>query len=109
VGAAKEERQQALLAYQLAVFGALRDVEDALARNRSEESRVQSLSSAVTSAQGSLAIAEDQYRTGFVTFINVLQAENALLNARDQLTQSQAQAATDHVALYKALGGGWST
>jgi outer membrane protein TolC len=51
---------------------------------------------------------EDQYRTGLVTFINVLQAENAELNARDQLTQADAQALTDLVAVYKALGGGWA-
>jgi len=108
VGAAREENRQALLAYQIAVFGALRDVEDALARYRAEESRVQSLDSALASAQATLTIAEDQYRTGFVTFTNVLQAQNALLNARDQLTQSRAQAATDLVAIYKALGGGWS-
>ena len=108
VGAAREENSQALLAYKIAVLSALRDVEDALARYRSEESRRESLSAAVAAAQGSLAIAQDQYRTGFVTFINVLQAQNALLAARDQLTQSQAQEATDLVAIYKALGGGWS-
>ncbi len=38
----------------------------------------------------------------------MLQAENALLNAQDQLTQSDAQIVTDLVAIYKALGGGWS-
>lgn len=108
VGAAREENRQALLAYQIAVLAALRDVEDALIRYRSAESRRESLSAAVDAAQGSLTIAEDQYRTGFVTFINVLQAQNALLNARDQLTQSRAQVASDLVAIYKALGGGWS-
>ena len=59
-------------------------------------------------ARNSLKIAQDQYRTGFVTFVNVLNAETALLNAEDQLTQSDAQVATDLVAIYKALGGGWS-
>ena len=56
-----------------------------------------------------LVIAEDQYRTGLVTFINVLQAENAELNAKDQLTQADALAVTDLVAVYKALGGGWAS
>jgi outer membrane protein TolC len=46
---------------------------------------------------------------GLVSFINVLQAENALLASQDQLTQSNAQVATDLVSIYKALGGGWST
>jgi multidrug efflux system outer membrane protein len=62
----------------------------------------------VTAAQGSLEIAQDQYRTGFVTFVNVYQAQISLFNAQDQLTQSDGQIVTDLVAIYKALGGGWS-
>jgi NodT family efflux transporter outer membrane factor (OMF) lipoprotein len=108
VRAAREARQQAFLAYKTAVLGALRDVEDALTRYENEEVRRTSLESAVTAAKGSLQIAQDQYRTGFEPFINVLQSENALLNAEDQLTQSDASVATDLVAVYKALGGGWA-
>lgn len=105
---AKERNQQANFAYRSTVLGAFKDVEDSLARYRAEEARRASLAQAVQAAKGSLAIAEDQYRTGFVTFINVLQAENGLLNAEDQLTQADAASATDIVAIYKALGGGWS-
>jgi outer membrane protein TolC len=38
----------------------------------------------------------------------VLQAQTALLNSRDQLTQSDAQSLSDLVSVYKALGGGWT-
>jgi NodT family efflux transporter outer membrane factor (OMF) lipoprotein len=104
---AREHYAQAGFAYQGAVLGALRDVEDALARYRTDEDRRISLAQSVAASSASLVIAEDQYRTGLVTFINVLQAENAELNAKDQLTQADAQAVTDLVAVYKALGGGW--
>jgi len=107
IAATQEERLQADLAYRKAVLGAFRDVEDGLARYRSEDERRASLARSVTSAQNSLTIAEAQYRTGFVTYINVLQAETSLLNARDQLTQSDAQVLSDLIAIYKALGGGW--
>jgi multidrug efflux system outer membrane protein len=90
------------------VLVALSNVEDALARYRAEETRRAALTRSVAAAQGSLAIAEDQYRTGFVTFINVYQAQITLFNAQDQLTQSDGDIATDLVAIYKALGGGWS-
>ena len=109
VSAAMEERAQAELAYRASVLGALRDVEDALARHAAEENRRVSLLAAVDAARGTLAIAQDQYRTGLVSFINVLQAQYALLNAEDQLTQSGALVVTDLVAIYKALGGGWSS
>jgi multidrug efflux system outer membrane protein len=104
---AREETVQAALAYRSAVLVALRDVEDALARYNAEETRRAALARSLTAARGSLSIAEDQYRTGFVTFINVYQAQIAVFNAQDQLTQSDGQIATDLVAIYKALGGGW--
>ena len=106
---AREEAGQAEVAYRQAVLAALREVEDALSRYTAEESRRTSLAQSVDAARNSLKIAQDQYRTGFVTFINVLSAENALLEAEDQLTQSNAQVATDLVAIYKALGGGWTS
>jgi NodT family efflux transporter outer membrane factor (OMF) lipoprotein len=108
IAAAREERLQADVAYRKAVLGAFRDVEDALARYRSEQDRRGNLARSVISAQNSLNIAKAQYRTGFVTYINVLQADNSLLNAKDQLTQSNAQLLSDLIALYKALGGGWT-
>jgi multidrug efflux system outer membrane protein len=108
VRVAREETVQAALGYRSAVLVALSNVEDALARYRAEETRRAALTRSVAAAQGSLAIAEDQYRTGFVTFINVYQAQITLFNAQDQLTQSDGDIATDLVAIYKALGGGWS-
>jgi NodT family efflux transporter outer membrane factor (OMF) lipoprotein len=108
IAAAREEREQAFQAYRGAVLSAFRDVEDALARFKAEDDRRTSLLRSVAAAQNTLKIAQDQYRAGLVTFINVLQAQNALLNSRDQLVQSDAQTLSDIVAVYKALGGGWA-
>jgi len=44
-----------------------------------------------------------------VTYLKVLTAQSTLLNAADQLTQRRQALAQDLVALYKALGGGWSS
>lgn len=107
IALAKAKEQAASIAYQSTVLAGLRDVEDALTKCNAETARLGRLTQAVTAAQGSLTIARDQYRTGLVTFINVYAAENALLNAQDQLIQSQAQSDSDLTALYKALGGGW--
>jgi NodT family efflux transporter outer membrane factor (OMF) lipoprotein len=108
IAQAKAARDEALSAYKAAVLAAFQDVEDSLARFRSEDERRASLARAVDAAQSSLKIAQDQYGAGLVPFINVLQSENALLNSRDQLTQSDGQTLTDLVAVYKALGGGWT-
>ncbi len=105
---AREEETQALVTYRKTILGSFRDVEDALARYKAEDDRRASLAQAVEASANSLTIAEDQYLAGTVTFINVLNAENALLQTRDQLTQSDAQTLIDLVSLYKALGGGWA-
>lgn len=104
----EEQQAQAYLAYQQSVLKALQDVEDALSRYTNEQQRLISLQRSVTAANSSFTIAQDQYRTGLATYLNVLTAQNTLLTAQDEVAQSRAALATDTVALYKALGGGWT-
>jgi multidrug efflux system outer membrane protein len=52
-------------------------------------------------------IAQAQYTAGLTPFLSVLQAENTVLNSRDQLAQSDAQRLSDLASLFKALGGGY--
>ena len=108
IKAAKEERQQALFAYQKAGLGALQNVEDALSKYAADAARREALRGALASSDNSLTLAQDQYKVGLAAFVNVIQSENAQLNARDQYVQADGQVLSDLVALYKALGGGWS-
>jgi outer membrane protein TolC len=39
--------------------------------------------------------------------LDVLDAERSLYSAQDAVLQSEAAVAADHIALAKALGGGW--
>jgi len=48
-----------------------------------------------------------RYQYGAADFLTVLDAERTLLQAQDQLAQSETNTATAVIALYKALGGGW--
>jgi multidrug efflux system outer membrane protein len=107
VRASEEQRNQAYLAYRKSVLKALQDAEDALTRYESEQRRLLSLRESQTAAASSQHIAEEQYRAGTVTFINVLTATTTELSARDEVEQSTQALAQDLVSLYKALGGGW--
>jgi NodT family efflux transporter outer membrane factor (OMF) lipoprotein len=107
VKAKEEERQQAYLAYQKSVLGALKDTEDALARFDAEQHRLDALLEAETAARSTLDIAHSQYTNGLVPFINVLNAETTLLDVQNQLAQSRGAVAQSLVSVYKALGGGW--
>ncbi|HTF94005.1 MAG TPA: hypothetical protein VK632_13225 [Verrucomicrobiae bacterium] len=44
---------------------------------------------------------------GVADFLIVLDAEPRMLQAQDQLAQSETDTATAVVAVYKALGGDW--
>jgi multidrug efflux system outer membrane protein len=105
---ADERQQRAVLDYRKAVLGALKDVEDALARLDADRSRRADLEAAAGQAGGARAIALDQYRAGTASYTGVLTAEQGLHQAEDQLAQTRAAEAEDAVALYKALGGGWN-
>jgi outer membrane protein, multidrug efflux system len=108
VRATREERTQSYLAYREAVLAALGDTEDALARYLGEQQHLLALRAAETAADSSLEIAQAQYRTGLVTFINVLEASATDLDARDRVEQSLQALAQDLVSVYKAVGGGWT-
>ncbi|MEI6001504.1 TolC family protein, partial [Paraburkholderia bengalensis] len=103
----KAEQQVAALDYQRTVLGALRDVDNALAVYRTDQVRRDALADEVAQQQAAFDLARDSYRKGLSSFINVLDAERQLSQARQQQAQATMQVSTDLVALYKALGGGW--
>ena len=108
IRAARAQQDQAYYGYQRAVLRALQDVEDSLARYQADQRRIVAQKASVDAAANSLLIARQQYGVGLVTYINVLQAQQTLLNARNGLAQDEGQLATDLVSIYKALGGGWT-
>ncbi|HEX5184856.1 MAG TPA: efflux transporter outer membrane subunit, partial [Allosphingosinicella sp.] len=103
----KEQAQQAYLDYQKVVLGALKDVEDALARVDAERRRNDELRRGVADAERALAAVDARYRAGLIDLSAVLQAQQAVLSARDSLAQSDGALRQTLVSLYKALGGGW--
>jgi outer membrane protein, multidrug efflux system len=105
----EEQRQQAYLAYQKSVLTAIQDTDDSLARLQSAQGRIAALEEADAAASSSLGIARAQADHGQAPYLNVLTANSTLLDVDAQLVQSRLQLATSTIALYKALGGGWSS
>lgn len=102
-----ERQEQALIRYEQSVLQALQDVEDALTNYASEQVRHQSLAEAVAADRRAVDVAQDRYRQGVVDFLTVLDAQRSLFRSQDALAESDRLVATNLVALYKALGGGW--
>ena len=107
IKAQTEARQQAMLAYQNTVLTALQETEDAVVVYATEQARHAALTEAEKAAKASVDIARQQYKEGVADFLTVLDTQRDLLGTQDALVQSDQTIATDLVALYKALGGGW--
>ena len=86
----------------------LKEVEDALSRYQADEAQRGSLQASLDQARAAQAIANDQYRAGVVAFNAVLSAQQAVTTNEDQMAQAEAACGMDVVALYRALGGGWT-
>jgi len=99
--------EEALKAYERTVLLAIEEIEGALNRYEEEQKRREALQRAVTAAQRSVELSLELYRQGLVDFQNVLDAQRSLLSFQDQLAESEGFVASNLVALYKALGGGW--
>lgn len=100
-------QEEALNYYDSTVLAALNDVENALVAYANEQIRRQALREAVASGQSAFELARDQYMSGLVNFQTVLDTQQSLLSAQDQLAVSQAKVTSNLISLYKGLGGGW--
>lgn len=100
--------QQAALAYQNTVLAANKEAEDAIAAFLREQQRVRSLQRAADEVMRALQIGLRLYEQGVVDYQRVLDALRVTVMQQDALAQSRGQVATNLVAVYKAVGGGWT-
>jgi NodT family efflux transporter outer membrane factor (OMF) lipoprotein len=101
------QADEAAIAYRKTVFGALRDVEDALARLDADRRRLERTQASARSARDDADSAAVRYRNGLIPAGEMLGARRTWQAAQDAQVQVEAATAQDVIALYKALGGGW--
>ena len=105
----KAQQQEAAIAYRRAVLTAMHEVNTGLTDYAAEQRRRDQLREAVEQNRHAVDLAQERYSQGVADFLAVLDAQRNLLAAEQQYTDSTTLIATDLVALYKALGGGWET
>jgi NodT family efflux transporter outer membrane factor (OMF) lipoprotein len=105
---AREARQEAAaLRYEKEVKTALTDAERALTRYNLGLVALAHQDSAVAAARRNYGFADVRYRAGEISLLELLDAERELRAAESAYALTHTRAATDLVALFKALGGGW--
>ena len=105
---AKAGYRATLAQYQESVLTAFQQVEDQLAAIRILSGEAASTEHAVDDAQHTEQIALNQYKTGLVNYLNVVNAQAILLYNQRTQTQILGEQMVASVALIKALGGGWT-
>lgn len=104
----KAQQLQLIATYRKTVLSAFQDVETALGQVASLTRQEKLLTDEVTAASEAFRISEIQYREGVTDLLTVLTAQQTLFSAQDQLVQVKLARIQADVALYRALGGGWT-
>lgn len=107
VNQAKAGEQAAAAQYEQAVLRALEETENALVSYRETRHQLDYLSASARSSNRATELAHKRFDGGATDFLDVLDSERSQLEVEASLSRARTSAATNLVALYKALGGGW--
>lgn len=105
VAYAKAQREAALATYEKAIQSGFRETADALARQRTIGDELAARQTQLSAADDTFKLTDARYRAGADTFLASLDAQRALYSAQQSIVGTQLDAATNRVALYRALGG----
>lgn len=107
VNVADEQAIQALYQYELAVLGAIGDVENALIGYTQAVRQQRQVGHTVAAYERVVTLARERYTVGADSLTTLLSAENALATANQSLAEIEGLVSINAVLLYKALGGAW--
>jgi outer membrane protein, multidrug efflux system len=98
---------QLLQAYRKSVIAAFANVEQALIAVEQTTAQERIQQNVVKSSRRAFVLSEQQMNSGTVNMVTLLQVEQTLFTAEDQLAVVQLARLLAIVSLFQALGGGW--
>lgn len=105
--AAKAAYVEAAEQYRSTVLTAFQNVADTLVALDQDADGLKSAAAAADAAKVTLDLSQRQWKDGYASYLSLLSAEQADLQAQINLVQAQANRYADTAALFQALGGGW--
>jgi multidrug efflux system outer membrane protein len=103
----KGRQDELLQNYRKAVISGFADVENALDAIRQTALRERLQGEVVASSRRAFDISEQRLNQGTIDLVTVLQTQQTLYQALDNLAQARLAHVQAIVSLYQALGGGW--
>lgn len=99
--------EAALASFEQTQLNALQETESALVQYAKSLERRAALERAVAEGRRAARLSRMRFDAGVDSFLIVLDSERTLAGLEAELAQSQAQVASNQIAVFRALGGGW--
>jgi multidrug efflux system outer membrane protein len=100
--------QEAIAKYRQSILVAFGDVENSLAGIYHLATQAAAQDRAVANSRRAAELATDRYRSGIVSYLEVVDASREALQAERGSAQLTGQRLVVAIQLFKALGGGWN-
>lgn len=107
--AAKAQRSIAVAQYEKSIQTAFREVADALAGRATLTEQLRATQAQAVAEGTRYRLSDLRYRNGIASGLDLLDAQRSQFAAQQAAVQVQLLKLQSQVALYKALGGGWTT
>jgi multidrug efflux system outer membrane protein len=104
---ARASYNETVAGYRQTVLGAFQEVEDQLAAQRLLQTQAEAEAAALTAAQRTLEIANNRYKAGLVTYLEVAIAQRSALLLEQTVVELRGEKLVAAVGLVRAVGGGW--
>jgi multidrug efflux system outer membrane protein len=104
----KAEYEETIANYRQNVLGAFGEVEDNLSAQGLLDAELAAKQQALQASQRTLSIAQNRYKAGLVTYLEVATAQNDELTRERDFARLRGERLVASVALIKSLGGGWT-
>ncbi len=104
---AKASYEEAVATYRQQVLVSFQEVEDGLSDLRLLASQTAILERAAESSSGAARLSTVRYKSGLVSYIEVIDSQRTQLASEIALTEARADRLSATVLLVRALGGGW--
>ena len=105
---AKAQLDEAINQFNQTVLAAVQETDNAMNAYRNSIKQIVALREVRNQGQETLTLSLELYKQGLTPFQNVLDAQRSLLSYENQLVQARGYSLLQLIAMYQALGGGWS-
>ena len=105
---AKAQLDEAINQFNQTVLTAVQETDNAMNAYRNSIKQIVALREVRNQGQETLTLSLELYKQGLTPFQNVLDAQRSLLSYENQLIQARGYSLLQLIAMYQALGGGWS-